>query len=148
MEIFDRVSAILTQKGSRIWSISPEATVYDALSLMAEKEIGSLLVLDGDRLAGLLSERDYARKIILRGRASRDTRVDEIMISNPVTVSPDTSIDETMRIMTDDRIRHVPVVGKDGAVLGLVSIGDVVKWIITSHEKTIEQLQSYIAGTS
>src|SRR5690242_394372 len=135
MEIFDRVSAILTQKGSRIWSISPEATVYDALSLMAEKEIGSLLVLDGDRLAGLLSERDYARKIILRGRASRDTRVDEIMISNPVTVSPDTSIDETMRIMTDDRIRHVPVVGKDGAVLGLVSIGDVVKWIITSHEK-------------
>src|ERR1700760_1601201 len=146
MEIFDRVSAILSHKGTLIWSIAPHSTVYDALSLMADKEVGCLLVLEGDRLAGLLSERDYARKIILRGRSSKETRVDEIMIAQPLTIAPDCAIDEAMRIMTEERLRHLPVIGKDGAVLGLISIGDVVKWIITSHEKTIEQLQSYISG--
>ncbi|MBV9669568.1 MAG: CBS domain-containing protein [Acidobacteriales bacterium] len=148
MQVLDRVSIVLKQKAQQVWSIAPSATVYDALALMAEKEIGSLLVMDGAKLRGLVSERDYARKIILKGRSSKDTRVEEIMISPPVAVSPDTSIDDAMRIMTENRVRHLPVVSTDGATMGIVSIGDLVKWIITSHEETIEQLQSYISGSA
>jgi CBS domain-containing protein len=146
MEVFDRVSAILNQKGAAVWSIGPEATVYEALERMSDEKIGALLVVHDGELVGLLSERDYARKIILRGRSSKETRVKEIMISPPLTVSPGCSVDEAMRIMTERRVRHLPVVGDAGAVLGIVSIGDLVKWIITSHEKTIEQLESYISG--
>jgi CBS domain-containing protein len=144
MEVLDPISSILKQKTERIWSIASNATVYDALALMADKEIGSLLVIDGGKLVGLISERDYARKIILLGRSSRETSVAEIMISDPIRVAPDCSIDEAMRLMTRHRVRHLPVTG-GGAVIGIVSIGDLVKWIITSHEATIEQLQSYIA---
>jgi CBS domain-containing protein len=145
MEVFDGVSAILRQKGGRVWSIGPEATVYEAVEKMSEEEIGALLVLEGGALVGLLSERDYARKIILKGRSSKETKVEEIMISPPLTISPGCSVDEAMRIMTEHRVRHLPVVDGAGSVLGIVSIGDVVKWIITSHEKTIEQLESYIS---
>ena len=148
MQVLDPISAILKQKGNQIWSIAPEATVYDALTVMADKEIGSLLVMEGNKLAGMLSERDYARKVILMGRSSRDTRVGEIMTAAPLTVAPDCSIDGAMRIMTENRVRHLPVVGRNGSAVGLVSIGDLVKWIITSHEETIEQLQTYIAGNS
>jgi len=146
MEVFDQVSAILRQKGAAIWSIGPEATVYEALERMSDARIGALLVMEGGALVGLLSERDYARKIILKGRSSKETRVKEIMISPPLTISPDCSVDEAMRIMTEQRVRHLPVVDHMGAVAGIVSIGDLVKWIITSHEKTIEQLESYISG--
>jgi len=146
MEVFDQVSAILRQKGAAIWSIGPEATVYEALERMSDARIGALLVMEGGALVGLLSERDYARKIILKGRSSKETKVKEIMISPPLTISPDCSVDEAMRIMTEQRVRHLPVVDHMGAVAGIVSIGDLVKWIITSHEKTIEQLESYISG--
>jgi CBS domain-containing protein len=146
MQVLDPISVILRQKGERIWSIAPNATVYEALALMADKDVGSLLVMEGNRLIGMLSERDYARKIILMGRSSLETKVGEIMISTPLTVLPDCSVDEAMRIMTESRVRHLPVIGSNGAVLGIVSIGDLVKWIITSHQETIEQLRTYIAG--
>jgi len=146
MQVLDPVSAVLKRKGEIIWSIAPNATVYDALAVMAEKGIGSLLVTDGNKLIGLLSERDYARKVILKGRSSKETRVEDIMVSPPITTSPDCSIDEAMRIMTENRVRHLPIVGSSGAPLGIVSIGDLVNWIITSHEETIGQLQGYIAG--
>lgn len=148
MQVLDRVSEVLKQKSGRIWSIAPNATVYDALSVMAENEIGSLLVIDGDRLVGLLSERDYARKIILKGRSSKETRVDEIMISTPITIVPDCSVQEAMRIMTENRVRHLPVIGNSGLIAGILSIGDLVNWIISAHQETIEQLQSYIVGNS
>jgi CBS domain-containing protein len=146
MEVPDRVSAILKQKGGAVWSIAPKSTVYDALVLMADKEIGALLVMDGGRVAGVMSERDYARKIILKARSSKETRVDEIMMSPPITISTDCTVSEAMRIMTEHRIRHLPVVDSGAAVLGMISIGDLVKWIITSQEETIEHLHSYIAG--
>ena len=146
MEVFDQVSAILRQKGAAVWSIGPEATVYEALEKMSDARIGALLVMEGGALVGLLSERDYARKIILKGRSSKETKVKEIMISPPLTISPGCSVDEAMRIVTEQRVRHLPVVDHMGAVAGIVSIGDLVKWIITSHEKTIEQLESYISG--
>jgi CBS domain-containing protein len=146
MEVPDRVSAILKQKGGEVWSIAPESTVYDALVMMANKEVGALLVMDGGLIVGMMSERDYARKIILKARSSRETRVDEIMMAPPITISGDCSVSEAMRMMTEHRIRHLPVVDSAAAVLGMISIGDLVKWIITSHEETIEQLHSYISG--
>jgi CBS domain-containing protein len=146
MEVLDRVSAILKYKGREISFIAPDVTVYEAVEMMANREIGALLVMDGDKLVGLLSERDYARKIILKGRSSRDTKVNEIMISPAITIRSDCSVQDAMRTMTERRIRHLPVIGSDGAVVGIVSIGDLVKWIITSQDQTIEQLQSYIAG--
>jgi CBS domain-containing protein len=115
---------------------------------MSDEGIGALLVMEGGAVVGLFSERDYARKVILKGRSSKETKVEEIMISPPLTISPGCSVDEAMRIMTEHRVRHLPVVDGAGTVLGIVSIGDLVKWIITSHEKTIEQLESYISGRS
>jgi len=146
MEAFDAVSAVLNSKGGKVWSVPPDATVFDALRLMAEKDVGSLAVLEGRRLIGLFAERDYARKIILMGRSSKETKVREIMVVSPITVPADCAVNEAMRIMTEHRVRHLPVVGADGGLLGVVSIGDLVKWIITSQEAVIEQLHSYIAG--
>jgi CBS domain-containing protein len=146
MKVLDGVSVILKQKDRQIWAISPDATVYEAIELMAEKEIGALLVIEGGLLVGLLSEREYARKVILKGRSSKETFVKEIMMSPPITVSVNCTVDEAMRMMTDKRVRHLPVVDTSGVAVGLVSIGDLVKWTITSHEQTIGQLQNYIAG--
>jgi CBS domain-containing protein len=148
MQVHDRVSDVLKHKGGRVWSISPEATVYDALGSMADKNIGSLLVLEDGNLVGLLSERDYARKIILKGRSSKQTRVDEIMTPAPITIAPDCSVEEAMRIMTENRVRHLPVTGANQSVAGIVSIGDLVNWIISAQQETIENLQSYIAGNA
>ena len=145
MELLDTVESVLSQKKPSIWSISPDATVYKALALMAEKEIGSLLVMSGGRLVGLISERDYARKVILMGRASKETTVDEVMTSPAVTVSPHDTVSACMELMTDHRYRHLPVL--DGnRVIGILSIGDLVNWIVKSHEQTIQQLHGYIAG--
>ncbi len=146
MKVLDGVSVILKQKDRQIWAISPDATVYEAIEMMADKEIGALLVIEAGRLVGLLSEREYARKVILKGRSSKETLVEEIMVSPPLTISINCTVDEAMRMMTDKRVRHLPVVDTSGVALGLVSIGDLVKWTITSHEQTIGQLQNYIAG--
>lgn len=139
------VRDILRQKGNQIWSVSPNATVFDALELMAEKNVGALVVLDGENLAGIFSERDYARKVILKGKASKETSVEEIMTSEVTTVCPGQSVDECMVLMTDKRIRHLPVLEGEKLV-GLISIGDVVKAVISEREFVIKQLENYITG--
>lgn len=140
------VGEILRIKGHEVWSIAPDATVYDALKVMADKNVGALLVMEGDRLEGILSERDYARKIILMGRSSKSTMVREIMATRVVCVHREQTAEECMALMTDKRVRHLPVV-EDGRVIGVISIGDVVKNIISDQEFTIEQLEHYISGT-
>jgi CBS domain-containing protein len=139
------VRDILKIKGRDVWSVTVGATVFEALRLMAEKEVGALLVMDDGRIAGIISERDYARKIVLLGRTSPNTRVEEIMSSHVVYTHPDQSIEECMAIMTDRRIRHLPVM-EEGKLVGIISIGDLVKTIITEQKFTIEQLERYISG--
>lgn len=139
------VSQLLQQKGYNIWSIAPDATVYDALELMADKNIGAVLVMDGENLVGILSERDYARKVILKARFSRDTLVREIMTEKVVCVRPDQSVEECMALMTAKRIRHLPVT-EGSKVIGVISIGDAVKAVISEQEFIIEQLENYISG--
>jgi CBS domain-containing protein len=139
------VRQLINRKGNTIWSTRPDATVFDALGLMAEKEIGSLLVFDGARLVGIFSERDYARKVILKGKSSHDTTVSEIMTGDVIYVRPDQSMADCMALMTDKRIRHLPVLERD-EVIGVISIGDVVKEIILEQEFVIDQLENYITG--
>ena len=140
------VQELLRNKGYHIWSIGPDATVYEALTLMAEKDVGALLVLDNaGQLVGILSERDYARKIVLKGRTSRETPVREIMTEKVVWVRPDQTIEECMALMTNKHIRHLPVM-EEGRLLGVISIGDVVKDIISEQEFVIAQLENYITG--
>jgi len=143
MKITDSIGLVLKGKGDRkVLSISPEQTVYEALEMMAEYDIGALLVLSGNRLAGILSERDYARK---GGHLSKETQVQQIMTSPVVFVSPKHTVDECLAMMTQHRIRHLPVL-QDDAVIGIMSIGDLVKWVISGHEQTIQALHGYIAG--
>ena len=139
------VRQLLEAKSPEIIAIGPEAPVIDAIRLMAERGIGALLVLQGARLAGILSERDYARKIVLQGRSSRDTPVRDIMTAEVVTVAPGDSIDHCMQLVTDRRIRHLPVVD-GGEVIGVLSIGDLVKTVIELQRRDIDQLQRYIAS--
>ena len=139
------VKDLLRSKGHAIWSVGPNDTVYAALGLMAEKNVGALLVLDDGQLVGILSERDYARKVVLKGRTSRETPVREIMTENPICVLTTQTIDECMALMTDKRIRHLPVLEND-QLIGLISIGDVVRDIISEQEFMIEQLEHYITG--
>ena len=145
MKIFDPVLFILRRKGTEVFSVPPTATVYDAMKIMSDKDIGALLVMDGANFEGLVTERDYARKIILQGRSSKDTAVREIMSEPLITITPDTSVDEAMRLMTTNRIRHLPVFC-DSKVHGLISIGDLVQWISFAQDQTIEQLEHYIEG--
>ncbi len=135
---------ILAGKGTEVWSVGTEATVLDALGLMAEKRIGALLVMNGDSLEGMFSERDYARKVILAGKSSRETPVKEIMTSEVVVARPDTTVEECMALMTDKRIRHLPVIDED-KVAGVLSIGDLVKAIIDEQQFQIKQLENYIS---
>ena len=139
------VKDILRAKGSKVYSISPDATVYEALNRMAEKNVGSMLVFEGKNLLGLISERDYSRKTILKGRLSKDTAVREIMTTSVVSVHPDDDIEACMELFTDKRVRHLPVIEK-GKVVGIVSIGDIVKSIIDYKEFIIEELENYIKG--
>ena len=139
------VNQLLKTKGHEIWSVEPKTTVYEALQLMSEKDIGALLVIEEVRLAGIFSERDYARKLILKGKGSKATNVDELMNREVITVEPATSFDKCMALMTTKRIRHLPVTQND-KVVGLVTMGDVVKQIILNQESTIEQLGNYISG--
>ncbi|MES9850252.1 MAG: CBS domain-containing protein [Candidatus Thiodiazotropha sp. L084R] len=139
------VNQILQSKGFDILTVDADATVFNALEMMAEHSIGSLIVMDSEEVVGLLSERDYARSIILKGRSSKDTKVKEIMTSHVVVVSPEQNIKECMAIMTDKRVRHLPVM-KDKKLVGIISIGDLVKAIIEEQQFMIEQLVSYING--
>lgn len=139
------IREILAYKGGATWSVSPETTVYEAIKLMAEKNVGALLVTRQDKLAGIISERDYTRKVILMGRASKDTRVNEILSGHVISVSPDHTVEQCLRLMTEHRVRHLPVLSGDN-ILGIVSIGDLVNWIITAQHSTIQQLETYITG--
>lgn len=140
-----RVRDLLKVKGNDVWSIGPSATVFDALAEMARKEIGALAVMDEGQLVGIISERDYARKVILLGRSSRETRVHEIMTDKVICTKPDESVEECMALLTNHRIRHLPVL-QDGRVIGMISIGDLVKSIISNQQHLIEQLEQYING--
>ena len=143
----DRIGSVLNSKGRRLFSVTPETTVFEAIEIMSEREIGALPVIASDgRLTGMLSERDYARKIILQGRSSRDTRVREIMTSPVITVDPNDDVERCMQLMTEHRVRHLPVVVNGDEVIGIVSIGDLVNWIITAQSVTIHQLETYITG--
>jgi CBS domain-containing protein len=139
------VRDLLHTKGSVVWSVDPDTTVYDTLKLMAEKEIGAVLVLEGERPVGIFSERDYARQIVLKGKTSKDTPVREVMTAKIVFVEPQQSIEDCMTLMTDKRIRHLPVL-EHGRLIGLLSIGDVVKAVIAEREFLIQQLERYITS--
>lgn len=145
MTLVDSVRLVLKQKGQDIWYVSPDACVYDAIEIMAEKYVGALLVVADGNLVGVVSERDYARKVILQGKSSKQTQVKEIMTSPAIFVTPEHTVEDSMRIMTDKHIRHLPVV-EDGKILGVVSIGDLVKWMISAQQQTISQLHSYITN--
>ena len=140
------LAELLEHKGGAVYSVAPDATVLDAIHIMANRSVGALLVMRDDTLLGIISERDYTRKVILAGRLSRDTRVDEIMSANVVTAAASKTVEEAMKLMTDSRVRHIPVL-EDGRVVGVVSIGDLVKWIISAQEDVIAHLSSYIHGS-
>jgi CBS domain-containing protein len=134
---------LLETKGYDIWSIKPNATVYEAIELLAEKDIGALIVMDGEKLVGVLSERDYARKLKLKGLSSVDTKVSEVMSSDVITLGPDQTLEECMAVMTQKHVRHLPIV-EHGKVIGVVSIGDAVSATIANQEFLIEQMEKYI----
>ncbi|MEY2551092.1 MAG: hypothetical protein QOG12_1236 [Verrucomicrobiota bacterium] len=145
MDVSGTIEAILAQKGTETFTISPDSTVYDAVALMAEKNIGALLVVESDRPVGMMSERDYTRKVMLRGKRSRETLVREIMSSELTVVSPREPVENCLRMMTDKRIRHLPVL--DGETIrGVISIGDLVKWVIATQSAAIQHLEMYISG--
>jgi len=145
MKIYDTIRDILKKKGHEVWSITPESTVYRAIEVMADKHVGALVVIDGDKVVGIISERDYARRVILSGRSSKETRVEEIMASPVIFVEPNHAVDECMRIMTNNHIRHLPVIQQE-KVIGIVSIGDLVNWIISAQDHTIRLLENYVTG--
>lgn len=145
MTTIGTIGTILHHKGSTVWSISAKATVFEAIELLAERNIGALPVMEGDRLIGIFSERDYTRKIALEGKSSKTTPVREIISTAVIAVTPHHTIEDAMRLMTEKRIRHLPVMDGDKMV-GFVSIGDMVNWIISAQSATIDQMKSYLAG--
>ena len=140
------VSQLLEAKGHEVWSVGPNDSVFDAIRRMAEKEVGALMVMDQGAVVGIVSERDYARQVILKGRASRETPVRDIMTADVVTGRPDQRIEACLALMTERRIRHLPIV-EEGQLVGMISMGDLVKAIIAEQQATIEQLEHYIKGT-
>ncbi|MGH7971917.1 MAG: CBS domain-containing protein [Limisphaerales bacterium] len=145
MTVNGTISEILNEKGSQVWAISPEATVFDAIQLMSDKNVGALLVTEGGHLLGIISERDYTRKVALKGKSSKQTAVKEIITGEVIKVTPAATIEDCLRLMTTHRVRHLPVL-EGGKILGIISIGDLVNWIISAQTSTIHQLQTYISG--
>jgi CBS domain-containing protein len=143
-ELTTTIDKVLKQKIGEVWSIRPDASVYEAIEMMAEKRVGALLVMEDGELAGIISERDYARKVILQGRSSKDTAVAEIMTHPVITVSLQQTVGDCMRMVTDHRIRHLPV-RDHGAIVGIVSIGDLVNWVMLEQEEMIRHLEAYIS---
>ena len=139
------VGHVLQEKGNRIWSVAPAAMAYDALALMAEHNLGAVLVMEEARIVGIFSERDYSRKVVLKGKSSRETPVRDVMTEDVLFVRPNHSVQDCMALMTDKRVRHLPVMEGE-KLIGVISIGDVVKAIISEHEFVIRQLENYIAG--
>ena len=145
MEITTTIGSILNRKGTVVWSVAPTNTVFEAISMMAEKNVGALPVLEGERLVGMISERDYARKVILLGRGSKETTVAEIMTVDLKTAGPEDSVQDCMQIMTENRVRHVPVL-TDDKLAGLISNGDCVNWIISAQTAAIDDLERFVTG--
>ena len=145
MDVSGTIDAILSQKGGETFSVSPDATVFEAIELMANKNVGALLVLENGQLRGMISERDYTRKVMLRGKRSRETQVREIMTSDLTVVTPREPVENCLRMMTEERIRHLPVMDGD-KLRGIISIGDLVKWVIASQSAAIAHLENYISG--
>ncbi len=142
----ERIRSILSNKGRAIWTVAPESTVFDALTMLADKDVGALPVVSEGKLVGIFSERDYARKVVLMGRSSREMIVAEIMTAHVITVTPDHTIEDCMRLVTEHRIRHLPVL-ESGRLAGIISIGDLVNSIISAQAATIEHLSNYISGS-
>src|SRR6186713_2162006 len=145
MNVTGTIDAILNQKSEDIWSVEPDATVYEAVAKMAEKNVGALVVMEDEILVGIISERDYTRKVMLRGKRSRETQVSEIMSTHLTTVGPKESVDHCLQYMTDKRVRHLPVVDH-GKLCGVISIGDLVKHVISVQSATLDHLERYISG--
>lgn len=139
------ISEILSHKGNLVWTVSPDMMVFDAIQMMADKNIGALLVTEAEKLVGIMTERDYTRKVALKGKSSKQTAVREIISGEVIRVQPDNTVEECMRLMTEHRIRHLPVL-EAGKIVGVISIGDLVNWIISAQSSTIHQLQTYISG--
>lgn len=139
------IRRVLESKDNRIWSIDPKSMAYDALKIMADKDIGALLVIDHGKLVGIFSERDYARKVILKGKSSKETSVEELMTTDIYSITPDKPVEECMAVMTTGRFRHMPVM-ENNQLIGIVTIGDVVKAVITDEQRTIDDLKRYIVG--
>ena len=146
MELFDDVESILDHKGNQVWFVGPEATVFDAIGWMSEKNVGALLVIESGDLLGIISERDYTRNVILKDRSSKHTKVHEIMTRNVTTIPTDATVEEAMRVMTKNRVRHLPVIDDDGHVVGVISMGDLVERTIATQRLVLEQLEGYIVG--
>ncbi len=145
MEIAGSVSSILQHKGAQIWSIGPKATVFEAIALMAEKNVGALPILAGEKLVGILTERDYTRKVILKGKSSKQTPIEDIMTGSLVVAGPNDSVTGCMKIMLERRLRHLPVMENE-KLMGIISMGDLVRWVISAQAATIDQLESYVTG--
>jgi CBS domain-containing protein len=145
MKIAGTISGILAKKGSTVWSILPAATVFGAIALMADKNIGALPVIESNRLIGIISERDYTRKVILKGKSSQEIRVEEIMTQELVTADPSDTVVDCMRVMTEEHVRHLPVI-KGAKMVGVLSIGDLVKFLISAQAETIDNLEQYLTG--
>lgn len=139
------IKEILDYKGNAVWTVAPEATVFEAIQLMSDKNVGALLVIEHDKLIGIISERDYTRKVALKGKSSKELKVREIIPDRVLSVTPNHTIEECMRLMTEQRVRHLPVLEGD-RITGVVSIGDLVNWVISAQSATIRQLETYITG--
>ena len=147
MEIADLIASVLESKSSELWTTTPENTVFDAIEQMSEKNVGALPVIEGDKLVGIVSERDYTRKVILKGKSSKETTVRNIMTTGLITITTRDSVVKSLQTMTDNRVRHLPVLNNEKIIIGIVTIGDLVKWMISAQRAMIDQLEGYIRGS-